>query len=69
MTSAEERLFEKETTIRWDETSHPAVLWTASPSIRKEWESYGFPVTPTQGGWRAEVPKDRISYKPVKKGR
>lgn len=57
---------EKETTIRWDETSALAVLWTATPAIRKEWASYGFPITETQGGWRVEIPKDRISYKPLR---
>lgn len=61
----DQKLMEQETTIRWDGTDAPAVLWTAVSAIRREWESYGFPVTPTQGGWRAEVTKDRIAYKTV----
>lgn len=63
-----QQLQETETHIRWDETDDPAVLWTASAKVRREWESFGFPV---QGdpfnGWRVEVPKDRVSYKPLKK--
>lgn len=62
-------LLETETLIRWDETDAPAVLWTSSARVRRDWESYDFkPIVATPGGgWRVEVPKDRISYKPLKK--
>lgn len=67
MAKSIETLMETETYIRWDETKELAVLWTASPSVRREWESFGFPVQGDAKGWRTEVPKDRISYKPMKK--
>ncbi len=67
MARSPEALMECETIIRWDETDAPAVLWTASPKVRREWESYGFSVKVDGGGWRTEVPVDRISYKMVKK--
>lgn len=61
-----DRQMETETTIRWDMTGGPATLWTANPAVRKEWASYGFVITPTPGGgWRTEVPVDRIGYKPL----
>jgi hypothetical protein len=75
MPKSQETLMETETTIRWDETDGPAVLYTASPAVRRVWASYGFPITPiTVGtgdkirttGWRSECPVDRISYKPIK---
>lgn len=59
-------LIETETVIRFDETDDPAVLWTASPKVRKEWESYGFKTEIRGGGWRTIAPKDRISYKTLK---
>lgn len=62
-----DKLMEMETTIRWDALDNIAVMWTASISVRREWESNGFPVCKTVGGWCVEVPKDRISYKPLKK--
>lgn len=60
---------EAETIIRWDETDELATLWTASPKVRQEWKSYGFPVEPyvIRQGWHTRVPKDRISYKLFKK--
>lgn len=64
MAKSQQTLMETETTIRWDETGGPAVLWTASPKVRREWQSFGFPVVEGGGGWRVEVPVDRISYKP-----
>ena len=67
MAKTEQSLMEAETHIRWDMTDAPAVLWTADPKVRKEWESFGFKPTEQGKGWRAEVPKDRISYKTVKK--
>ena len=67
MARSEQSKLECETIIRWDDTDSPAVLWTASPKVRKEWESYGFPVEPYGGGWRVQCPVDRISYKPFKK--
>lgn len=64
-----EKLQETETLIRWDETDDPAVLYTASAKVRREWESYGY--TAVEGdpfhGWTFKVPKDRITYKPLKK--
>lgn len=60
-------LIERETIIRWDESEPVATLWTASPKVRKVWESYGFPITVTEGGgWRSTVPVDRISYRTYK---
>lgn len=69
MARTTQTLHELETVIRFDETDDPATLWTASPRVRKEWESFGFKPTPVQGGsgWRVEVPKDRVSYKMLKK--
>lgn len=67
MAKSQQTLMETETIIRWDETGDLAVLWTASVPMRREWESYGFPVEPYGGGWRVQCPVDRISYKPFKK--
>ncbi len=67
MARTEEAKMEAETIIRWDETDGPAVLWTATPSVRREWEGFGFPVVAHGGGWRTTIPKDRISYKTLKK--
>jgi hypothetical protein len=67
MAKSYETLMECETTIRWDQTGEPAILWTADPKVRREWESWGFPVEIHGGGWRAAVDPSRISYKPVKK--
>lgn len=67
MAKSYETLLETETIIRWDETGEEAVLWTASPRVRREWESYGFPTTQQGTGWRSNVPVSRISYKPLKK--
>ncbi len=72
MAKSYEAQLECETLIRWDQTGEPAVLWTADPKIRRDWESYGFPITPVLNGadrvvgWRSECPVDRISYKPLK---
>jgi hypothetical protein len=67
MAKTDDRLMEAETTIRWDMTDAPAVLWTADPKVRREWQSFGFPITEQGKGWRSEVPKDRVSYKMLKK--
>ena len=67
----EQSKLEAETVIRWDETGEPAVLWTASVAVRNEWRTCGYPVLPMHptdgGGWRVEVPVDRIIFKPLKK--
>lgn len=65
-----EKQMEAETIIRWDETDDLAILWTASAPVRQEWESFGFPVKISEGsirGWESRVPKDRISYKTLRK--
>jgi hypothetical protein len=67
----DDTLMERETVIRWDETDGLATLWTASAKTRQEWDSFGFPVTEIKRAkagtvWVAAVPKDRISYKPVR---
>lgn len=62
-----DRLMEEETTVRWDATDEPAILWTASVSVKNLWVSYGFPVLPQGGGWGTLVDRSRISYKPVSK--
>ncbi len=67
MPKSDEKLLEMETTILWNELEPVATLWTASPKVRKEWESFGFPVEVWGGGWRAQCPKDRISYRMLKK--
>jgi hypothetical protein len=67
MAKSQQALMETETIIRWDETDEPAILWTASPKVRREWEGYKFPVVAYGGGWRAEVPISRISYKTMRK--
>ena len=67
MARSKESKMEAETHIRWDETDELAVLWTASPKVRSEWESYLFPVVPSGGGWKAEVPRNRVTYKTFQK--
>ena len=69
MAKSYESLMECETHIRWDQTGEPAVLWTADPKVRKEWQSWGFPVTGEGGrdGWRCRVPSNRVTYRPFKK--
>jgi hypothetical protein len=67
MAKTEQSLMETETLIRFDETAAPAVLWTASARVRRDWEGYGFKPAAHGGGWRVEVPKDRISYKMLQK--
>ncbi len=69
MTKSLDKQLECETIIRWDETGKSAQLWTASPAVRREWESYEFPVQEIYGRWYASVPVDRISYRMVKKVR
>ena len=63
----EQTRLECETTISWNELDEHASLWTASITVRRDWESYGFPVLEHGGGWRALVPKDRITYRHVKR--
>ena len=70
MAKSDDSKMEAETVIRWDETDELAILWTASPKVRREWESYLFPVVAfpiagagTKAGWSTRVPKNRISYK------
>lgn len=72
MPKSYETLMGTETTIRWDETGEPAVLYTASNRVKREWASFGFPIEEIctgnrLTGWRTHVPIDRISYKPLKK--
>ncbi len=59
-------LRENETIILFNESDDLATLYTATPSVRREWESYGFPVSGDKQGWRTQVPKDRIGYKTLK---
>jgi hypothetical protein len=72
MAKSPEQLLETETIILWSEAENVAVLDTASPAVRKTWESFGFPVKAVVNakgkvtGWTARVPVDRISYKPMK---
>ena len=69
MAKSHDSLFETETTIRWDALDNEAVLWTADPKVRKEWQSWGFPVSGEGGrdGWRCRVPSNRVTYRPFKK--
>lgn len=67
MPRSEQSKLEAETIIRWDDTGEPVTLWTASATVRREWQSYGFPVVEHGSGWQALVAVDRITYKPVKK--
>ncbi len=67
MARTEQTLMETETIIRFDETDAPATLWTASPRVRKEWESYGYKPVVVGGGWSLTIPKDRITYRLAKK--
>lgn len=66
MAKSPTQLLENETTIRFDETGSPAVLWTASIPVRNEWRAAGFPVLVVGGGWGCRVPVDRITYKVMK---
>ena len=63
MARTTQTLQEAETVIRFDETDDPAILWTASARVRKEWEGYGFKPVVSGSGWRVEVPKDRVTYR------
>ena len=63
----EQSRLECETTIVWNDLDENATLWTASVAVRRDWESHGFPVQGYGGGWRSEVPKDRIAYRTLKK--
>lgn len=36
--------FERETTIRFDEDTKKATLWTASPAISRKWAKFGYPI-------------------------
>ena len=67
MAKSDDSKAECETLIRFDETEELAYLYTATASVRREWESYGFPVQGDKQGWRCRVPKDRVGYKPMKK--
>jgi hypothetical protein len=69
MAKTEQSKQEAETIIRWDETDEPAILWTGSVATRNEWKSWGYSILETKDGrsWRVEVPKDRVSFKPLKK--
>ncbi len=67
MAKSLQSLQETETIIRFDETDDLAILWTASPSVRREWESFGFKPFVNGSGWSTRVPKNRISYKMFKK--
>jgi hypothetical protein len=68
MAKSDEAKMETETIIRWDETGGDATLWTASIAVRREWESFGFPVSGDKTGWTCTIPVDRISYRTLKKG-
>ena len=68
MAKSEQAKLETESIIRWSEAEQ-VTLWTSSPAIRKEWESYGFVMRPNYNGtaWRGEIPLDRLSYKVLPK--
>jgi hypothetical protein len=66
MAKSDEAKAEAETIILMNELDSHATLWTATASVRREWESYGFPVAGDKSGWTCTVPKDRIAYKPLK---
>ena len=63
-------LMERETTIRWDELDHEATMFTASISVREEWQSLGYRVLAIKvgRGWTTVVPADRVAFKPLRKG-
>jgi hypothetical protein len=68
MAKSDDSKAECETIILMNELDSDATLYTATASVRREWESYGFPVQGDKQGWRCRVPKDRVGYKPMKKG-
>lgn len=63
-------LMERETTIRWDELTNEATMFTASIPVRDEWQALGYRVlaVPVGRGWRTVVPADRVTFKPLRKG-
>jgi hypothetical protein len=63
-----DKLLETETTIRWDALDNVAQMWTADIKVRREWKANGFPIMNSGSGWSCLVPKDRITYKTLKKG-
>lgn len=61
---------ERETILRWDESSDVVELYTANASTARKWERLGFPMTPisknTKGdvtGWIGQATKDRVSVR------
>lgn len=62
-----ESLREEETIVIWNASDDPAELWTASPKVRKEWESFGYKPVVWGSGWRLECSKDRITLKTPRK--
>jgi hypothetical protein len=51
---------ERETIIRFDETSADAYLWTASPREARRWRERGYVLKTEPGGWSTRAPKKAI---------
>lgn len=67
MARTEDAKAESETIILWNEASDIARLWTASVRVKREWESFGFPVQGGKDAWTTEIPINRITYKMLSK--
>ena len=57
---------ERETIVRWDETSELAYLWTASRHTRRLSQQLGYTIQDEPGGWAVRLPKHLIGFKPAK---
>ena len=66
---SDETLYERETTILFNELEPDAVLWTASPAMMREWRDSGYPVKETHGGWRCSIAKTNVRLKALKGSR
>lgn len=59
---------ERETILRYDETSTAVDCYTASPAVAHRWQRLGWPVMLNGRAWCASVPLDVLQYQCLKKG-
>ena len=52
---------EQETVIRFDRASPTAIFWTAAVLVAAKWRRLGYPLVQETGGWRSEVPINRLT--------
>lgn len=54
---------EQETIVRFDRASTVATFWTAAALVAAKWRRLGYPLVQDAGGWRSEVPINRLSFR------